>query len=415
MHNAVKLTSVIYITAFILMLGNIGIGFSKSQYTQLSPINDGFSVFALANEYRPTKDYKVYGFLPYWKLNKTEYIQLDKLTDIAYFALNINADGTIRKYSDDGTLDPGYNQWVNNKELDALIANAKLHDVNFALTVISHDDDISDSFLDCETCWETATEEIIAELETKNITDINLDFEYVGYPEPDKTEKYTRFVALINNALDSKFGNASVTVSTFADSSIKPRITNPEELALVTDQLFVMAYDFHYPNSDRAGPVAPINRDPAFTSYDINTMLRDYLKTIPPNKLILGVPYYGYNWIVEEPTAFAVRMPGNDYIGYTISETYEGLMDRILETQPNVQWDTVAKVPYFTYISESTGHYRVVYFENTDSLKAKYELAKTYQLGGVGIWALGYDGGYQELWNLLQNEFSMKPHQVSLK
>ncbi len=415
MHNAVKLTSLIYITAFVLMLGNVLLSLSKDQYVQISPLNDGFSVFALANEYKPHKEYKVYGFLPYWKLNKTEYIQLDKLTDIAYFALSIEADGSIRKYNDDGTIDPGYNQWVNNKELDNLIESAKAHQVNVALTIISHDDEISDTFLDCEKCWEKATTEIIAQLETKNITDLNLDFEYVGYPEPDKTEKYTRFIALVNNKLDKKFGKATVTVSTFADSSIKPRITNPEELALVTDQLFVMAYDFHYPNSDRAGPVAPINRDPAYTSYDINTMLRDYLKTIPPNKLILGVPYYGYNWIVEEPTPFAVRIPGDDYIGYTISETYEGLMDRILETQPQVQWDTTAKVPYFTYISESTGHYRVVYFENTDSLKAKYDLAKSYQLGGVGIWALGYDGGYQELWNLIQKEFSIGGSQISLK
>jgi spore germination protein YaaH len=48
---------------------------------------------------------------------------------------------------------------------------------------------------------------------------------------------------------------------------------------------------------------------------------------------------------------------------------------------------------------------RQVYFENERSLRAKYELIKANDLAGVGIWALGYDGGYQELWNLLKEQF----------
>ena len=32
-------------------------------------------------------------------------------------------------------------------------------------------------------------------------------------------------------------------------------------------------------------------------------------------------------------------------------------------------------------------------------------MAKDKNLRGVGIWALGYDKGYQDLWNLLGEEF----------
>jgi spore germination protein len=75
--------------------------------------------------------------------------------------------------------------------------------------------------------------------------------------------------------------------------------------------------------------------------------------------------------------------------------------------KPNIQWDSTAQAPFFYYYSANSGRYRMVYFENPDSLRAKYRLVKDKELGGVGIWALGYDGGYQELWKLLGKEFKL--------
>jgi spore germination protein YaaH len=41
------------------------------------------------------------------------------------------------------------------------------------------------------------------------------------------------------------------------------------------------------------------------------------------------------------------------------------------------------------------------YFENIESLRAKMELAKQTQVGGVGFWALGYEGDDGELWKMV--------------
>ncbi len=87
------------------------------------------------------------------------------------------------------------------------------------------------------------------------------------------------------------------------------------------------------------------------------------------------------------------------------SQPYESVMDTILDTDPEVKWNEEGKSPYFTYTSPETGELRTVYFENKDSLRAKYQLVKDANLAGVGIWALGYDGGYNELWDLLYDEF----------
>ena len=88
-----------------------------------------------------------------------------------------------------------------------------------------------------------------------------------------------------------------------------------------------------------------------------------------------------------------------------MSQTYAAIMDNLLELEPEVMWDELGQVPYFTYVSPETGSQREVYFENTDSLGIKYDLINQNNFGGVGIWALGYDEGYVGLWNMLYEKF----------
>ena len=400
----------IVITLFVsgLVLGLIALILNNlpiSSYFQ-TPYGDSFSVFSFLR--KPEKpSHIVYGYLPYWSLDNAKYIQLDRLTDISYFGLTLDANGTFRKVLDDGTAEPGYNTWKTSKELKKLIDNSKRHGVRFSVTIIAHEDDVSGEFLNCTPCWDTFITELERELNSKNIRDVNLNFESSDLVDANTANKYTEFAKFVNEKLDAKYTNSFVVVATFADSLVKPRMTIIGDLAKYVDALFIMAYDFHQPTSDNAGPVAPIGGAGIYGEYDIQTMLKDYLTVAPPNKFILGVPYYGYNWVVVENEPYATRIAGNDAIGYSQSQPYSFIMDTILENNPKILWDDLAQVPYFTYISPSTGSLRSVYFENADSLRTKYRLAKNSNMLGVGIWALGYDGGYAELWNLLKEEFSV--------
>jgi spore germination protein YaaH len=402
----VKTINVLVIAICLLIITFfLSLEYSKSKNSViLSPFADTFSIFSLLNN-QPRPKYTVYGFLPYWNLDKAEFLQLNKITDLAYFGLNITADGTFKKFTDTGETDPGYNNWKNNENLNDLIKKAKKNGTNVALTIISHDDAISDQFLNCPQCWETLSTSIIAELNSKELKDVNLNFEYSTYTEQETADKYTQLTAFINRKLDEKYGDSKVVVSTFADSNIKPRVTDINDLSKVADALFIMGYDFHRPDSDQAGPVAPIGGAGVHAEYDLQTMIKDYLSAAPASKLIMGVPYYGYNWVVDSTNAYADRIPGNDSIGFSQSQTYEDVMETIRRVNPIIAWDDLGKVPYFTYISPETGSTRQVYYENTESLKEKYRLVKSNGFSGVGIWALGYDGGYQELWQLLEEEF----------
>ena len=407
MKEEIKITKLIFVFVLLLIITTAGLRFVTINKIMVSPLSKSFSIYAfLANHKPPSKT--VYGFLPWWSLKDAKYLQLDKLTDIAYFGLNIDAEGNFVTHTDEGSIDPGYDKWINDDSLVTLIKNAKLCGVKIALTIISHYDETSDRFLNCQTCWDNLANNTIAELRKKEITDVNINFEYTEYTPKETADKYTRFIKYLNDRLDNEFVKSEVIVSTFADSMTKPRVTDIKGLGQVADGIFIMAYDFHRPTSKNAGPVAPINGKGVHAEYDISTMLLDYVSVSPPNKLIMGVPYYGYNWVVETDEKYAQRISGNDDIGYSQSQTYKNIMDTILETSPDIEWDELAQSPYFIYTSPKTNSIREVYFDNKDSLREKYKLVKKNGLRGVGIWALGYDGGYTDLWDLLGEEFTNK-------
>jgi spore germination protein len=370
----------------------------------LRPMGNSFSIMSMLKS-RHTPKKVIYGYLPYWSIPDSQYIQLDKLTDIAYFGVYLNEDGTFMEKLEDGTTEPGYLAWRENDNLDELISRAKSVGVRVSLTVISHNDEVSDKFLDCQECWATFINNVTTEMDSKKIRDLNLNFEYVELTDKETAAKYTEFVKFTNTELDKKYGQSLVVVSTFADSLVRDRVTDINSLGSIADMIFIMGYDFHRPDSDKAGPVAPIDGIGVYAEYDIRTMLNDYVAVMPPSKIILGVPYYGYNWVVKEGEPNAERIPGSDDTGYSQSQIYAKIMDTILEIKPEVKWDELGKVPYFTYTSPETGSIREVYFENAQSLGVKYQLINEYNLGGVGMWALGYDGGYQELWELLEKFF----------
>ena len=406
-----EIKTILVLFLVVTILGGFSLYISKLDYKNhpLTPYSSSFDILSLFKE-RKKPAYRIYGYLPYWNLENMEFLELDRLTDVAYFGIYINGRGDFVKTMEDEdgiwVAEPGYRNWKENEKVTQLIQASKKFGVNFALTVVAHSDEDNDAFLNCRECWDTLLKNVYTELDEKGITDVNLNFEYVEYTGKKMAVKFSELTKYMNQELDKKYGNSNVVVSAFADSTVKERVSSDlGDLAKNSDGIFIMGYDFHRPTSDTAGPVAPIGGKGIHSEYDIETMLKDYLAIVPPNKLLLGVPYYGYNWIVGEDEKYAERIDGNDNIGFSQSQSYEAIMDVLIDIKPKVMWDDLGQVPYFSYISAETGQQRQVFFENQRSLAVKYKLVKNNGLMGVGIWALGYDGGYTELWDLLYDEF----------
>jgi spore germination protein YaaH len=408
MRKEFKITMLIFLFSGLLFFAlnivkNLNI---EEGHITISPLSKGKNVLSFFTKSHEKPKKIIYGYLPWWSLEKVKYLQLDKITDIAYFGLYLDADGNFvekTEGADESIInEPGYYNWKNNPIINTLIKDCKENDVRFALTIIAHMDEKNDEFLNCRECWDTLLRNIISELDEKGIKDVNLNFEHAEGTDDGIDGKFAELTKYLNEELDKIYGSSYLVVSAFGDSATQNRVSSDlENLSRNSDGIFIMAYDYHRPASEEIGPVSPIEGP----GIDVTETIKDFLTVAPPNKIILGVPYYGYNWLVEDDDEYAKRVEGSDENGFSEAQTYEDVMATILEVSPEIKWNKDGKSPYFTYVSPETNHLRTAYFENADSLRYKYELVLRHNLGGVGIWALGYDGGYTELWDLLYEYF----------
>jgi MYXO-CTERM domain-containing protein len=114
--------------------------------------------------------------------------------------------------------------------------------------------------------------------------------------------------------------------------------------------------------------------------------------------IVLGVPYYGNQWQTSSD------QPGAANLGHDNSVTYAAARQDLADGVAPRLWEAGSQTPWYTFMSG--GVRRQVWYDDEESLRAKYVMAKEQALGGVGMWALGYDNGYPELWSLLEAEFT---------
>lgn len=353
----------------------------------------------------PLAKKEVFGFLPYWMLKNHQYIRYDLLTTIAYFGLHIDGQGEFVKTNDDGNSELGWLNWQKNNQLDQIIKEAKGKKVRVALTVVAQDNAVLEDFLNCRPCWDTLITNSLLELKKKNISDLNLDFEYQGVPEEALRDQYSEFVKRVTQKVHEEIPNSQVSVDTYAEAAYKTKLHDIKALADASDILFIMAYDFHRLTGNKTGPIAPLKGAPDKYKYDLTLMLRDYLRFAPKEKLIMGVAYYGYDWLTEDEKLGSFRIPGNENIGFSHVSYYGECEYHEENKREQKRWDEDAQAPWFYYYDNDHQVFRQCHYENKQALAAKYDFIIDNNLRGVGIWALGYDGKFPELWELLEEKF----------
>jgi spore germination protein len=223
---------------------------------------------------------------------------------------------------------------------------------------------------------------IVALVQRQHYAGIDIDYEELH--ASDRTA-FTAFITQLAGALHAKGKVLSVDLFAKPDNrgyDQRNLAQDYQAIGRVADQVRLMGYDYHW-SSSAPGPIAPIGW--------IRTVL-SYAKTqIPANKIILGVPLYGYDWVNGHGT------PVSWLQAFQLSRQYG--------TQ--LHFDAASQSPWFDYIDPS-GRRHVVWFENGPSTQVKFEAAESSGIGGVFVWMYGLED--TSIWTALRQSL---PHRLS--
>jgi spore germination protein YaaH/flagellar hook assembly protein FlgD len=348
---------------------------------------------------------EVFGFLPYWELADTSTtLDWEKLSTIAYFGLGAAADGNLELTNKDGSTAVGWSGWTSAK-MTQVISTAHANNTRVVLTVQSFAWNSSGvtkqkALLGHEAARANLARQIAAAVRDRGADGVNLDFEPIV---STYAEEFTALVRAIRAELDAIAPGYQLTFDTMGYIGNYPieEATAPGG----ADAVVIMGYDYRNGSAGTAGSVAPIGGP----VYDVADTLAAYAGRIPVSKVILGVPYYGRAWSTESPALNAPTTSAAKY-GASVAVLYGTALD--FAAEHGRQYDPVEGVAWTTYERENctstygcvTG-WRQLYFDDAQSISAKYDLVNQYDIRGAAIWALGYDGSRPELYAVIKDKF----------
>lgn len=340
----------------------------------------------------PKQMTNIIGFLPYWKLGQVQ-IQFDRLNSIAFFGIPIDKYGRIAKLDADGNENPGWTKF-KSKEFDNLVTNAHQNETKIILVLEIMDNNDITAVLNNPLARQNTRENILALVQQKGLDGINIDVEYQGIPDTTIINNFTLFIQEFRDFISRSQINIPLSLDVHADSVVKTRLFELGKIHPYLDQIIIMGYDFFRPNSANSGPIAPLNGKEKF-EYDITTTINDFIKVVPAQKLILGIPFYGYEWETETAQPFSKTIPNSGALA-----TYGRIQKLISDQRLTPKLDELSQSPYLIF--EKDGVIHQIFYEDVYSLTKKIDLVKNSKLSGIAIWAVGYEGDYPGIWQAIK-------------
>jgi len=303
------------------------------------------------------RSYLVFGYAPEdWPGDtlalSSARAQAANLDGVIYYGYRIDGQGQLEGWDSAGLLD-----WARRNGKKILLAVHNFRNGAF-------DSGTADALLRNPAARQRAIANLLS-LMKRGYSGVNLDLENV--PPADR-ELLSSFVAELSQALrrEGYLATASVPAKTFDDPwNAWSYAFDYRALGRALDYVMIMAYDEHWAGGS-PGPVASLPW--------VEQVARYALSTIPREKILLGLPAYGYDWYPG----------GADYISFAQAES------RARRYGAAVQWDARAQVPYYRYW-DAYGRQHTVYYENASSMAGKVDLVTSLGLGGVAIWRLGFE------------------------
>ena len=227
-------------------------------------------------------------------------------------------------------------------------------------------------------------------IEEHDLDGINIDFEYFTYSDFPTMKYLNPFLEKYVTELKKKHPHIIISFDVNASVVIQDNAYDMVKIGEVVDQVLLMAYDYHRPVSTNAGPISPL--DAPEGKHSVKRSLQHMYGRVPQEKIIIAIPFYGTEWQTVSSEYGSKTIPNTGAIA-----TYERIQT-LLENRKDlaVKWDKTAQSPWIVY--RHNGLIKQIYYEDNRSIAKKIELIKEKKLGGVAVWALGYEGDYEQPW-----------------
>lgn len=296
------------------------------------------------------------------------------LTYISPFSYRVRANGSLIPIDDSPVIGAAYTHRVAPMMVITNFENG------------TFSSDIAHAILANQDVQTTLINNITGVMQQKGYLALNVDFEYIM---PADRENYNAFLQRLVDSLRP----LGLLVST----ALAPKISAEQVGTLyeahdyaahgrILDFVVLMTYEWGW----SGGPpraVAPIN--------EVVRVLNYAISVIPPEKIMMGAPLYGYDWTLP-------YVQGGRWAP-TVSP--HEAVERAARYNAAIQFDEEAQSPFFNYFDEQ-GREHVVWFEDARSMQAKFDIIKGYRLRGISYWVLGV--AFPQNWYVLGENFTIR-------
>ncbi len=298
---------------------------------------------------------------------------LPHLTYLSIFSYQVRPDGSLITINDTALIQAARAANVAPMMVITNIAESGGFSSELANTILNN-----------QAVQNTLLDNVIATLQSKNYFGLDIDFEYVF---PRDRQAYNAFLRKVAARIKPMGYTLTTAVAPKTSASQPGLLYEAHDYPVhgaVADHVIIMTYEWGY-TFGPAQAVAPLNQ--------VRRVIQYAVTAIPPQKILMGIPNYGYDWTLPFVQGSAARVISN-----------VEAVEQAARVGANIEFDVLAQSPHYFYYSGGNRH--EVWFEDARSIRAKLLLVNRYNLGGISYWTLNRP--FPQNWTVLESMYNVR-------
>ncbi len=299
-------------------------------------------------------------FVPYWTLNVLD-TSFDKYI---YFGIEANREGINR--NDQGFKNIAlFSEKISNKEK---VLTLRLLNTKDNLEIVKNKE-LQAHIID----------ETLNIARENGFSGVLLDLEISALPFNTLINRINNFSQFFYKKAHEN--NFSYAVAIYGDNYYRVRPFEPRDLAKYADEVYVMSYDLFKAGGD-PGPTFPFEGLELF-GYDFKTMIDDFSRDVPKEKLNIIYGLFGYDWVVNEKgESMEIGKPR------TYLDVKKNFIDKCVFSRCTIEHEKKSHAIKITYFENDQKH--LIWIEDFSFINSKNSYLITKGINKISFWANSY-------------------------